>query len=34
MLSPACCPPCEYEPAQYVDPAVIDDIAAWLDGNP
>ncbi|HXD63582.1 MAG TPA: alpha/beta hydrolase [Solirubrobacteraceae bacterium] len=25
--------PAEYEPAQHVDPAVIDDIAAWLDGN-
>jgi hypothetical protein len=22
--------PAEYEPAQHVDPAVIDDIAAWL----
>ncbi len=25
-------PVTEYEPAQHVDPAVIDDIAAWLDG--
>ena len=23
--------PAEYEPAQHVDPAVIDDVAAWLD---
>lgn len=24
------CTPSEYEPAQHMDPAVVDDIAAWL----
>lgn len=26
--------PAEYEPAQHVDPAVVADIASWLNGTP